>query len=418
MEQHGEPASTHALRLWEWRWFLLAVVGCLGLLAFRRPDAFTSPWFYAEEGRDFCADAYRDGWISLSGTVNGYFHLYPRIVANLGLSLGLSIAHMPWFNLAGVLIMYGVLWGYTFLRFPGPVAWRCIAVLCTVLPPLGNELWMNMTNVQWPMALLIPLIVFGRSTSGKAWRAADALVLGLACFTGPFALVFAPVLFLAWWASPRGARARIRRVHIAVIVWAAALQVLALFTYGSVERTVGAFSPWEEGFVRAVFQQLWYPVLAVGVRSVPLWAQVVLVMAGVGCLFIALRKAVAAWPFIGCAVVLVLVTLYSYRSAPGFLSPYDAGIRNFYLPTVLTAWSLAAVPWPHARRAVIIANAVLLWWAVQAVIFIGPKRYARPGIIIDEAAIARGETLEVPIDPPGWTLRLVPRGAGQEGREP
>ena len=75
----------------EWALFALAVLVCVAVLVFRKPDAFTAPWFYAEEGRDFLADAYRDGWASLGYRANGYFHFYPRLVANLGLSTGVPI---------------------------------------------------------------------------------------------------------------------------------------------------------------------------------------------------------------------------------------------------------------------------------------------------------------------------------------
>ena len=384
-----------------------AVLVCLALLFFRRPDAFTAPWFYAEEGRDFFADAYRDGWASLGYRVNGYYHLYPRLVANLGLSAGLPIAGMPWLNLVAVLLMYPVVWAYTFFRLPGSAAWRCIAVLCTALVPLGNEVWMNLTNVQWPMALLIPLIAFGRRSGNSAgWRVVDLFVLVLACFTGPFALVLAPVVLLTWWLRRGADGGSVSRVHVAIVALAAAVQLVALASYGSVERTEGPFHPMDPGFLQVLFLQVWYPVLSVGVRSIPLWAQVLLSLGGIALLFHFLRKTDQARVYAWCAVSLFVATLISYRGAPGFLSPFDAGIRNFYLPTVFLAWAFASVPWSGAKRPVIIAAVVLCWWTLQTVLFIGPLRYPRPVPEIDQAALDAGRAIDVPIDPPGWTMRL------------
>lgn len=404
MERSAAQPKPPAPSMREWALFGLSVGVCVAMLVFRRPDAFSAPWFYAEEGRDFLADAYRDGWASLGYRVNGYFHLYPRLVANLGLSVGVPIAGMPWLNLVSILLMYAVVWSYTFFRSPGTVAWRCIALLCTVLVPLGNEVWMNLTNVQWLMALLIPLILFGPGPATVGWRITDAFVLALACFTGPFALVFVPVVLFIWWQGRT--TDRVSPVHVGIVTSAALVQLFALVSYGSVQRTEGAFHPLDVGFLQAIFFQLWYPVLSVSVRSVPFWAQVLLLFGGIALLYFALRKAIAARVFVWCAVSLIIATLISYRGAPGFLSPYEAGIRNFYLPTVFLAWAFASVPWPGGKRPVIIAAGLLCWWALQTVVFIGPLRYPRPVPVIDQAALDAGRAIDVPIDPPGWTMRL------------
>lgn len=410
-----KPPTTKAR---EWAVFVPAVLVCAAILVFRRPDAFTAPWFHAEDGRDFFAQAYHDGWNSLSFLANGYFHAYPRLVANLGLTAGVPIAGMPWLNLAAVLLMYAAVWAYTFFRLPGSAAWRCVAVLCTVFVPLGNEVWMNMTNVQWPMALLIPLIVFGRSPANSAgWRFVDALALVLACFTGPFALVLAPVVLVSWWLRRRENDGSVSRVHVGIVALAAAVQMAALASYGSVQRTEGPFHPLDPGFLQVLFLQMWYPLLSLGVRAIPFWAQALLSLGGIALLFHFLRKADQARVYAWCAVSLFIATLISYRGAPGFLSPFDAGIRNFYLPTVLLAWAFACVPWPGGKRPIIIAGVVLCWWALQTVVVIGPLRYPRPVPVIDQAALDRGQAIDVPIDPPGWTMRLVPRSVGEQGQE-
>ena len=409
MERSFDQPDQTTSKAREWAVFVPAVLVCVAVLVFRRPDAFTEPWFHAEDGRDFFAQAYHDGWRSLGYLANGYLHLYPRLVANLGLSAGVPIAGMPWLNLVALLLMYVVVWAYTFFRFAGSAAWRCIAVLCTVLVPLGNEVWMNMTNVQWPMALLLPLIVFGRRpVVSTAWRVADALVLVLGCLTGPFALVLAPVMLVTWWLRRRADGGSVSRVHVGIVALAAAVQMVTLASYGSVQRTEGAFHPLDPGSMQVLFFQVWYPVLSLGVRGVPFLAQALLSLGGIALLFHFLRKSVRTRVYAWCAIALFIATLISYRGAPGFLSPFDAGIRNFYLPTVFLAWAFASVPWPGGKRPVHIAAGVLCWWALQTVVFIGPLRYPRPVPVIDQAALDEGKAIDVPIDPPGWTMRLVP----------
>ena len=149
----------------------------------------------------------------------------------------------------------------------------------------------------------------------------------------------------------------------------------------------------------------------------PFWLRALLTVGGITLLYIACRKAREARVFFWCATLLVVTTLISYRGAPDFLSPFDAAIRNFYLPTVLLAWALACVPWPNPERATITAAMVLCWWVVQTVVFIGPERFQRPLPMIDQAALDQGRAVDVPIDPPGWMMRLAPLGAGEQGQE-
>lgn len=65
-----------------------ATVICGVALYLKQPHVFHLPQFYAEEGTFFFADAYNDGWRSLFYSANGYFHLFPRLLANLTLTLG------------------------------------------------------------------------------------------------------------------------------------------------------------------------------------------------------------------------------------------------------------------------------------------------------------------------------------------
>ena len=72
-----------------------ATVICVVALYLKQPHVFHLPQFYAEEGRLFFAEAYNDGWASLFYTANGYFHVFPRLLANLTLTLGVPYAVIP-----------------------------------------------------------------------------------------------------------------------------------------------------------------------------------------------------------------------------------------------------------------------------------------------------------------------------------
>ena len=393
--------------------FGLASAICLLALIWRRPDAFMMPWFYAEEGRDFLAQAYHEGWASCFNRTNGYFHLFPRLTASLGIFLGIPLMMLPWLNLAALLVLYATLWRYAWTRFPAGRTARFVAVVSTVLVPLGNEIWMNMTNAQWPMALLIVLILFGRPAADRRWRAVDALACLLAAFTGPFALVLAPVaLWRLWHGRSRIATGGFTAmVPFLIVLFGAVASAASLALHGSVARTDGAFEPFDPGFVQAAFFQLWFPLLGKGIHETPAWMHGLLVALALAGLALVVRRrsrgfSVAAF---AAAASLFLVVLVSYRGEPGFLSPYYAGIRNFYLPAVLVAWALiAAVDW--GRRVIAaLFGAMCAWWAVQTIVFVGPLRFRDEPAVVDLSPLTKGQAVEVPIDPQGWTMRLEPR---------
>lgn len=404
-------------------WSILACLACTAMLAYRCPDAFTNPQFYAEDGRYFFADAYNIGWTSIWDRANGYFHLYPRLLANFGLAIGIPVRWMPALFVAGTFLVYVVVWAYVLHRMPLPFPGRVFAVLVTVLLPLGNEVWMNLTNVQWIMSLLIPLIVWG--TPGRRVRTAivDGVLLVLACFTGPYALVFLPVMLLqvardrhpeAWTTK--------RKVFVLIVVLASVLSALSLLQYGSVSRTdPGTLSALPFGAVQYLFFQLWYPVLSIGILYVPFLLQVLLTLMALWFLRNRFRKGLPridplGFRFLALGALYACATLVSYRGDLAFLSPFNAGIRNFYLPSVFLVWAGLFIPW-RSGRAYISAWALLFVWSVvQTVCFVG--RYRAVDMHWPDHAAQIGKIdLDIPITPPGWTMHIDGPGGTQAPTE-
>lgn len=383
---------------------IAAVAVSVAALMHRRPDAFTMPWFYGEEGRDFYAQAWNEGWPSLLNRANGYLHLYPRLVANLCVALAVPVAAVPWVNMAFVLLMMAVVWAITWTRFPGPPVARACALTAITLVPLGNEIWMTMTNIQWPMALIIVLLLSGEP---RAWNWSDAGLLLIASLTGPNALVLFPLAAWRLWTlrqAPKGSWA-----PGLIVLTCGLVSALSLLHHGDVSRTDGAFNPTDPGFVQAAFFQLWFPILGKGVHAMPPLAQALLVLLALAGLTLFWRRSTGPAASAGlllASALYFLATMVAYRGEPGFLSPYYAGIRNFYLPAVLLAWALLSrIRWDQggARWA---AAAVLLWWAAQTVLFIGPKRFREAPAHVEGSVLAQGRCIAVPIDPPGWEMRL------------
>ena len=243
---------------------------CVAALYFKQPAAFRLPQFYAEEGRYFFADAYNDGWASLFYTANGYFHLFPRLLANLTLSMGVPYhRRLPAVFVYGCLPIYFFLWHRIFTRLTLPLAGKVFVVLTTMLLPLGNEIFMNQTNIQWVMAL-IPVVLYCGTPPTRAWtKAFDYVMLVFCVFTGPYLLFLFPVFAAAAIIERQAAR---RAVFLGLCALGMIVCVLSLAHFGQhLDRIRGATKASAYGYVQLTFRRILFPVFSTWVDSAPEW---------------------------------------------------------------------------------------------------------------------------------------------------
>lgn len=380
---------------------------CGVVLYVKQAPIFQLPQFYAEEGKFFFADAYNDGWSSLFYTANGYFHLLPRLLANLCLTLGVPYGLIPTVFVYSCLPVYLFLWVIIFTRLTLPPVAKMFMVLSTVLVPLGNEIFMNQTNIQWIMTL-IPVVLFCGDAPQALWRRLiDYAILILCIFTGPFVLFLFPVFLAAALVERQVPK---RAAFLIICLVATVICVVSLSHFGSVDRIRGATKATLYGYVQLAFRSYYFPLFSTWVDSVPEWAVVVLttilpvIMALLGRMVLKSGNRFAMIAF-AAGLPLFVATLVSYGRHPALPSPFHNAIRNFYLPMVLLLWSLIAIT-KFDRLRVGAWALVFGWFAVQ-IPFIAEtrnmpdqnwKKYAE--------RIASGQGMTIPITPLGWGLAL------------
>ena len=384
-----------------------ATVICGVVLYVKQAPVFQLPQFYAEEGKFFFADAYNDGWPSLFYTANGYFHLFPRLLANLCLTLGVPYGLIPTVFVYGCLPVYFLLWLLIFTRLAlSPVA-KMFVVLSTVLVPLGNEIFMNQTNIQWVMTL-IPIVMFCGDAPQAPWRRLmDSVILILCLFTGPFVLFLFPVLLAAAFVEKQVTK---RAIFLTICLVALVTCAVSLSHFGSVDRIRGATKTTLYGYVQLAFRSYYFPVFSTWVDSVPEWAVVALatilpvVLALLGRLVLRSRNRFAMVAF-AAGLPLFIATLVSYGRHPALPSPFHNAIRNFYLPMVLLLWSLIAIT-KFDKRQVTTWALVFGWFAVQIPII--PETRTMPDLNWKKYAerLATGQAMTIPITPAGWGMAL------------
>lgn len=214
------------------------------LLISRRPDVVFNAQFWAEDGAYWFKEAYVNGWYSLLAPHTGYFQTISRLTAIL--SQGVPIVWAPlFFNLVAIGVRLLVVWCLLLPRLLTGLAnwWRVVAVIVYVGLPNTAEVFGNLTNAHWHLALLAFLIAWSRPTlNWQRWL--EAFLYFLMGLSGPFVLIIAPLVLWHWY-SQKEIKIRYTSVVALVGTFVAQLSSVLLTSSGQrIDMELGA-SVWQ-----------------------------------------------------------------------------------------------------------------------------------------------------------------------------
>lgn len=400
------------------------------------PSAVIHPQLYADDGTWY-GEAHNLGtWAALLRPVGAYLVAYPRLIADLATLLPLEYLPLI-FNLAGLAI--GVL-GIAYLLSSRMEACipsmsvRALVAALAVAVPNAYDTSLNLTNAQWHLALLAFLVLWaGRPANVWSW-ALDALILLLACLTGPYCLLLLVVVAYRIWLTPRAVEVRLRAGLVAVCTGIQGFFILA--NLGG-QRPSGELAASLPALLRIVAHQVTLGLL-VGTHGLAY-----LLTTGVG-QSLALCALLAILPLAVCGMAvlrgprilrafcvfafgeLVLALVAPSIPAPRWPSlalPADlnhfhpGGIRYFLFPMLAFAISLGWVfcrtitrPSMAQRTLAVAAGCLIacmllvampLDWVYPPYIDYHWRQY----VVVYEAA-APGTPVRIPINPRGWSMTL------------
>lgn len=218
----------------------------VALLVSRQPHVLTRAELWGDDGWSWYPDAYNVGISCLAIPVNGYLNTVQRLV-------GLAVQPLPlaWvpavFAFVGLAAQAGAASFLCSRRLDGPgapLAGRVAFALAMLLLPNEIELYGNLTNAQWWLAVLgFEVVMAAPPRGGWSW-AFDLAVLALSGLSGPFALLLGPTA-LAVGVARRHDRAarRAALARLAVMALCAAIQLAVLAAtpdHGSLPTPLGA----------------------------------------------------------------------------------------------------------------------------------------------------------------------------------
>lgn len=395
----SENAVGAATNAYPWHWAGVVLVGMLVVAILRRPPAFFNAQFWAEDGSVFFTQAAALKWQALTLPHAGYHHLIQRLWA--GVLMEVPLRWMP----TAFVVATALGWSAVVLFLFSPrvrVRWPILMAVVLVLLPSSNELWFNLTNLQWTTALLIPLWLVADDPRTKGGLAAQWVASFLVGMTGVFSIAAAP-----WFVV----KAVIRRSWKSGGM--AALWLLTAWLQFTTARNEGA----APAGALAVGESLAIVgKRVVGTLMMPSdWPANWLVHGGMGLGVAGLTwmgwrtwKTQESRPYLlwaGFVGLVVLATLWRFQSNLADLRPPANGERYFFVPKVIIFWGLIQMA----------AGATKDRWVAVAALVVGLTvaglNFRLPPLIDNDwpmwvQRIEEGERGWVPITPEGF--RFMP----------
>ena len=287
-----------------------------------------------------------------------------------------------------------------------------------LVPHYTNEVFLNITNLQWILAILIVVTLLKEPPHSKYGRVclqivSDSAVITCCGLTGPFIIFLTP--FFIW--KYFHAKSRYNFTIALTTMMAASVQTFFIINSLSFTLAEGKINQELGDYAKIIGQKL-FGNLFLGM-SIPYQINPV-VLCGLS-LFIILfilglsadssNKRASLFVFMGFSLAVVLATLAKFRANLQLLVPPGNGPRYFYLPYVMTLWSLIVCLeqkdiWKNAVAKVLLCSALMSsltsGFRSKALTDYEWRFYSR--------LIGKEQNLIIPINPEGWYVHISRKG--------
>jgi hypothetical protein len=381
---------------WASRENIMVFSMALAILFIRMPGRLIHGFLWAEDGNVFLTQAYSLGFRSIWQPYAGYLHLLPRLIA-LGISniapIGAAPRAFAWICAVITATSCGWLFAFFRRRFQAPIA--LAFALAPILVPQTGEVLLTITNLQWVLAPTLLTLLWDEALerSTPSYRVLPIVALTL---TGPFGLLFLPIVVVEWLLSRSSKSWRTLGAYVmAVLIQFAFMRQESAESHGSL-----LHFPWRQ----EALHHLVFDFLIGSTLQTTHWLRISVAGAAlmVACVVLCRRIVPAAL----MALALGLWALGVVRTnmlLPG-IEWSGAGSRYFYLPFVFMVWALLITGALGNRFVKLASIALLAMTAVVSLNRFKADSYPVPTFARDtdgiSVTVAPGES---------WTAKIVDR---------
>ena len=315
------------------------------LLLVRKSDSLFNPQLWAEDGTVFFAQQYEHGLASMFTTYAGYLHIVPRLIAFMAETFFPYALIPAVYNYTALIITIIVIAHCFSPRLLLPQK-PLLALFIVLVPQPRNEVFLNITNIQWLLCLLLVLTLLKESPDKKYGSyplqvISDILIIILAGLSGPFMVLMLP--FFAW--KLFNLKNSYGYTMLTLACCAALVQVFFLMMHNETIQGGSVFDAdaYISMFARKLFGGLFFGYAlkygnAIGTSIGALVYFSLLV-------YISYSKSpddrycmTRVLLLLGIAAAIVGAAIIRYNFSPLIL--VLSGYRYFYVPYVLVAWSI------------------------------------------------------------------------------
>jgi hypothetical protein len=412
-------------------WPLFAAAS-FAVIVSRRPSSLTNPQFWAEDGRNWYADAYNHGvFYSLTTPEAGYFQTFSRLTAIASQLLPLEFGPL-FFYLVAVWVQVIVAAFIASERLADLLPekkWRFALAFGYLAMPHSWEIYANVTNSQWHLALLGCLILAARPPERRAAAYFDIAAVAIMAVSGPFCLFLAPIAAGLYLFT----RERRLRPILALAAAGAVLQAIALLSFerpiqpelgASVDSFAGIFarhlaiSPilGSRGFSRLAETPFYSSTIAYIAAGLVIAVFAFMLLHGLRSNGTPLRRRPTLQILSAFSILTVAAALISPAVSPepgqwAFIAANDTAIRYWFIPTfTIYAGILRLLSMPNSRPLPKIIGAALAIAAFGGIIadWRLPRLtdYRFQEYAAEFRRLPAGSVFEIPINP-NWKMTLV-----------
>jgi hypothetical protein len=340
------------------------IVIAILILIVRKPDSLSNPQLWAEDGTVFFAQQYEYGAASIFTAYANYLHIVPRLIATLADSF-FSYANIPAvYNYTSLFITMIVIVHCFSPRLQLPFK-PLLALSIVLVPQSFNEVFLNITNLQWILCILLVLTLLKDAPNKKYGNytlqvISDFTIIIFAGLTGPFLIFMFP--FFMW---------KLFNIKITygytLLIMAFCIVLIQLFyiVHSTENVQIGSIFSLDiyiSMFGRKLFGGLFFGrsmmysnALFIGISSLVFFTIL---------LYLSYKKSPADMKILKIVFMILSISAailgaVIIKCSPDM--PIFSGCRYFYVPYVMVAWSLIlCMKQPEIWKNIFVISSLLL----------------------------------------------------------